>query len=58
MSKMNIPKQSRGRFKFYLALVVSVALIALDVLTDTPINMSTSLLILFALYSAARGYNR
>ena len=55
---MNIPKQSRGRFKFYLALVVSVALIALDVLTDTPINMSTSLLILFALYSAARGYHR
>ena len=55
---MNTPKQSRGRFKFYLALVVSAALIALDILTDTPINMSTSLLILFALYSTARGYNR
>ena len=33
---MNTPKQSKVRFKFYLALVVSSALIALDVLTDTP----------------------
>ena len=58
MSNMNTPKQSKGRFKFYLALVVSSALIALDVLTDTPLNMSTSFLILFALCSTAYGYNK
>ena len=55
---MNTPKQSRGRLKFYLALVVSAALIALDILTDTPINMSTFLLIFFALYSTAHGYSK
>ena len=55
---MNTPKQSRGRFKFYLALVVSSALIALNVLTDTPLNMSTSFLILFALCSTAYGYSK
>ena len=58
MSNMNTPKQSRGRFKFYLALVVSAALIALNVLTDTPLNMSTFLLIFFALYSTAHGYSK
>ena len=46
---MNILKQSKGRLRFYVALVVSSALIALMVLTDTPLNMSMFWLIVFAL---------
>lgn len=54
---MNILKQSKGRLRFYLALVVSLALIALEALTDTPLNMSTFWLIVFALCSTAKRYN-
>ena len=54
---MNILKQSKGRLRFYLALVVSSALIALMVLTDTPLDIPTFWLILFALCVTAKGYN-
>ena len=54
---MNILKQSKGRLRFYLALVVSSALIALAVLTDTPLNMSMFWLIVFALCVTAKRYN-
>ena len=51
---MNILKQSKGRLRFYLALVVSSALIALAVLTDTPLNITMLWLILFALCVTAK----
>ena len=54
---MNILKQSKGRLRFYLALVVSSALIALEVLTDTPLNITMLWLILFALCVTAKRYN-
>ena len=54
---MNILKQSKGRLRFYVALVVSSALIALAVLTDTPLNIIMLWLILFALCVTAKRYN-
>ena len=57
MQIMNILKQSKGRLRFYVALVVSSALIALMVLTDTPLDIPTFWLILFALCITAKRYN-